>query len=267
VTATRQAIQDFFAHPQVQAIADTLGEPWMQALLALLGLALLLILGIAVFRRRRSPIRVFNNSAGHVKVSRRALSDVVRSACETIGASSRPKVKFWARRGRLYLQVKLRLEAGQRLGDISSLLQDHLSRSLKEILGVDRIGRIDVIATGFRGQAAPTTGPTAITHADESSRPDADTIDEPETENDTETGTPAQTAEKEKPPESPQTAPPATGAGNTEDETPAEPDDERKEKSGTRQPFFRRSRSFSKPELKEPARPAESFQPSDKERE
>ncbi len=102
-------------------------------------------------RRRYGAISLFNNEAGRVRVTRRALTDLVHSACFQVGAVERPKLKFKIKRRKLYIQLCMKLQSNQRLADLSTSLQDRLSESLRDNLGVDRLGRIDILITGFRG--------------------------------------------------------------------------------------------------------------------
>ena len=115
-------------------------------------LVLALILWIwGRLRRRYGAIMLFSNEAGRVRVSRKALNDLVHSACFQVGAIERPKLSFKIRRRKLHIQLRMKLQSNQRLAELSTCLQDRLSDSLRDNLGVDRLGRIDILVTGFRG--------------------------------------------------------------------------------------------------------------------
>ena len=49
------------------------------------------------------------------------------------------------------MQVAIKLEMGQKLADVSAILQDELTNACREHLGVEKLGRIDVKIKGFKG--------------------------------------------------------------------------------------------------------------------
>lgn len=119
----------------------------------LLGILILLILLIVIRTTRKhfAPIRLFNNSAGVVTVTRKALNELVQSVCYSMGALNRPSVKVYAKRGRLCLIISLRLEMGQNLSTISMEIQEEMIKALREHLGVEKLGSVDVRVKGFNG--------------------------------------------------------------------------------------------------------------------
>jgi len=120
--------------------------------------AFLLLVIIRKIRHARKPIRLFDNRVGVVEVSRRALDELVQSVCYSLGALNRPDVEIFTRRGRLCMSVALKLESGQKLTDATSEIQTALTTAFREHLGVEKLGRIDVKVTGFKGLIyKPTT--------------------------------------------------------------------------------------------------------------
>ena len=106
----------------------------------------------------RKPIRLFDNRAGVVEVSRKALDELVQSVCYSLGALNRPDVDIYTRRGRLCMSVSLKLESGQKLTDATAEIQSALTSAFREHLGVEKLGRIDVRVLGFKGLIyKPTT--------------------------------------------------------------------------------------------------------------
>lgn len=99
----------------------------------------------------RKPIRLFDNRAGVVEVSRKALDELVQSVCYSLGALNRPDVSIYTKRGKLCMNVALKLESGQKLTDATSEIQSALTSAFREHLGVEKLGRIDVRVTGFKG--------------------------------------------------------------------------------------------------------------------
>ncbi len=127
----------------------------------MLGAAAVTMLVLILFRKIknfRKPIKLFDNRAGIVEVSRKALDELVQSVCYSLGALNRPDVKISTTRGRLCMSVSLKLESGQKLTDATSEVQTALTSAFREHLGVEKLGRIDVKVTGFKGLIyKPTT--------------------------------------------------------------------------------------------------------------
>ena len=120
----------------------------------MLGAALAALVLLVIIRKAKAayrPIKLFDNRAGVVEVSRKALDELVQSVCYSLGALNRPDVKIYTRRGRLCMNVALKLESGQSLTDATAQIQTALTSAFSEHLGVEKLGRIDVRVTGFKG--------------------------------------------------------------------------------------------------------------------
>jgi len=52
--------------------------------------------------------------------------------------------------GQTHFEVRLKLAAGGQLRAIENMLQAHLRRALTENLGIENLGRINIVATGFK---------------------------------------------------------------------------------------------------------------------
>lgn len=120
----------------------------------MLGAALAALVLLVIIRKAKAayrPIKLFDNRAGVVEVSRKALDELVQSVCYSLGALNRPDVKIYTRRGRLCMNVALKLESGQSLTDATAQIQTALTSAFREHLGVEKLGRIDVRVTGFKG--------------------------------------------------------------------------------------------------------------------
>ncbi len=125
-----------------------------QHALEIFGVILLTLLVLFFVRKiylRFKPVRLFNNSAGVVEVSRGALNDLAESVCYGMGAMNKPKIQIYFRRRRLCLNVELALEAGQSLAELSYKLQSALSIAFREHLGVEKLGNINVKVISFKG--------------------------------------------------------------------------------------------------------------------
>jgi hypothetical protein len=122
-----------------------------------LGLFGVLLLVVAC-RRRCRTLEVFSNASGRVQVSRGALGDLVESAALQYGVVSRPRVDFKTRGDQVHLYVRLKLAAGQRLPEFSTGLQSHLTNTLRDAFGLDKLAGVHLTVTGFKGRALPGDG-------------------------------------------------------------------------------------------------------------
>ena len=126
-------------------------RPYSKEILLAIGALIVLLFIIRAIRKRFEPVKLFNNSAGVVTVTRKALDELVQSVCYSMGALNRPSIKVKTRRGRLSLLITLKMEMGQKLSEVSASIQEELTNALREHLGVEKLGRIDVRIKGFRG--------------------------------------------------------------------------------------------------------------------
>ena len=120
----------------VDIAKDVWQMPYVKELILAVAVLLAIAFIILKIRKRFAPIKLFNNSAGVVTVTPRALNELVQSVCYSMGTTNRPSVKIFQRRGRLCMQVAIRLEMGQKLSDVSATLQDELTNACREHLGV-----------------------------------------------------------------------------------------------------------------------------------
>lgn len=136
-------------------IRDFLEAAWAQPrapeMLLAAAVAFVLLLVIRKIKKIRRPIKLFDNRAGVVEVSRKALDELVQSVCYSLGALNRPSVNIFTKGGRLCMKVSLKLESGQRLTDATADIQSALTTAFREHLGVEKLGNINVQVTGFKG--------------------------------------------------------------------------------------------------------------------
>lgn len=110
-------------------------------------LAFLLLL---LVRRQPKQIVAYSTDEGQVYVARSAIRELVQSACEQLEGVSKPHTRIIIRGSRAHFEVKVKLVGTCRLRDIESTLQRHMRTALSENLGIEKLGRINVIATGFK---------------------------------------------------------------------------------------------------------------------
>ncbi|WOO41906.1 hypothetical protein [Rubellicoccus peritrichatus] len=139
-------------------ISHIVSEPWFYWCLGGVGVFFILFIVATCFRGR--SIRVFRDESGHASISRKALKDLVHIACSRIGTPTKPKIEFTPKRGRLDLNVQVKLYEGQRLNEIRDQLRRSVIRTFEETHGI-RLGDINVVVTGFKkgGPGAPPSDP------------------------------------------------------------------------------------------------------------
>ena len=119
----------------------------------LLGLAVVaFILLLLILLRKRQPAKIiaYHSENGRVMVSRSAIQELVQNACKEVEQIHRPNVRIRTRRGTCHLKVGIKLESGGKLRELEEKLQQHLRQSLTDTLGIEKLGAIDVTATGFK---------------------------------------------------------------------------------------------------------------------
>ena len=125
---------------------------------AALVLAFLLIL---LVRRQPKNVVAYSTENGQVMVSRSAIIELVQTSCEQIDEISKPQVRINTKGKKTGFEVKVKLASGGHLRSIEETLQTHLRRALTENLGIEGLGRINIIATGFKsGKVEPSSSAT-----------------------------------------------------------------------------------------------------------
>lgn len=112
-----------------------------------------LLLGCVLFfllRRQPKNVVAYSTENGEVMVSRHAIVELVQTSCEQIKDVSKPQVKIQVKGKTAHFEVRVKLQSGGRLRLIEETLQQHLRRALTENLGIESLGRINIVATGFK---------------------------------------------------------------------------------------------------------------------
>ena len=114
---------------------------------AILMLAIILVL---LIRRQPKNIVAYTTENGSVMVSRHAIIELVQTSCEQLEDVSKPLVKIKAKGQITHFEVRIVLLSGGRLREIEQTLQAHLREALTENLGIESLGCINIVATGFK---------------------------------------------------------------------------------------------------------------------
>jgi hypothetical protein len=112
-------------------------------------LALLFLL-VLLLRRQPKNVVAYSTENGRVMVSRHAIVELVQTSCEQLQDVSKPQVKIQVKGKSIHFEVRIKLLSGGRLRSIEQTLQSHLRRALTENLGIEHLGRINIMATGFK---------------------------------------------------------------------------------------------------------------------
>ena len=94
---------------------------------------------------------------------KRQIIDLVRTSCEQLESVSKPLVKIRGKGQTTHLEVRIVLLSGGRLREIEQTLQSHLREALTENLGIESLGYINIVATGFKsGRIDSTTSQSQL---------------------------------------------------------------------------------------------------------
>ncbi|MBC2606336.1 hypothetical protein [Pelagicoccus albus] len=116
------------------------------------GLAVLVFLLIGlrlVFKKPPSHLTAFSGDTGSVMVSRKALQELIKSACmlEEWVEAARPVIKV--KDNQLTARVELRLASPENLKAVCERVQDHITTLLHKSLSFDQIGNIQIVVKSF----------------------------------------------------------------------------------------------------------------------
>ena len=117
-----------------------------------IGISLLVLFLLIVLLCRRQPksVMAYATDSGRVMVSRAAIVELVQTSCSQLEEVSKPSVKIKVKGRTVHFEVRIKLASGGQLRSIEQTLQTHLRNALTDNLGIEDLGRIDIIATGFK---------------------------------------------------------------------------------------------------------------------
>ncbi len=109
-----------------------------------------LLLGLRlVFKKPPAHLTAFSGEAGSVLVSRKALQELIRSAClldEWVEAA-RPTIRL--KNNKVTARVELRLTKPDDLKAVCERVQNHITALLQKSLSFDQIGAIEIVVKSF----------------------------------------------------------------------------------------------------------------------
>jgi len=140
---------------QVVAVGHEMwSDDWFVSHTIIIGCLLVFLLGCFLIRRRRRTFEIFANASGRVRVAHNALADLVESAAQQYGAVGRPRAHFKRKGGTIEVYVRLKIAAGQKLPQFTNLLQMRIADALREAFGMEDLGGVHIIITGYTGEPA-----------------------------------------------------------------------------------------------------------------
>lgn len=141
----------------MQALTDKFGmEPLTVTLLLLIPLAILFVVLVVIFLKLgKANLLVFNNDDGKVEISRNAIQEIIQRTCEQFVEVGRARGDISKSKGRIKIKVRLKLRVKTRLQDISNELQKQITRAIRDDLGIENLGEVNVIVEGFLSEPKP----------------------------------------------------------------------------------------------------------------
>ena len=139
-----------------------------------------------VILRKRQPknIIAYRTDNGDVTISRSAVVELVRTACEQLDQISKPSLKVFTKKGLTHFDIRIHLSSGSSLKEVEKTLQNHLRESLSQDLGIENLGNINIVVTNFKSSRVrsaniPTiyTTPSLPVEEHESDSDDAGPVD------------------------------------------------------------------------------------------
>jgi len=119
-----------------------------------------LLIGLRlIFKKPPAHLTAFSGEAGNVLVSRKALQELVRSAClldEWVEAA-RPVIRV--RNNKVTALVELRLTKPDNLKAVCERVQEHITALLQKSLSFDQIGEIQIVVKSFSNEASELPDP------------------------------------------------------------------------------------------------------------
>jgi len=113
---------------------------------------------ILLVRRQPKNVVAYKTGNGRVMVARSAIKELVYTSCEQIEGVSKPQISIDIQGSKTHFEVRLKLASGSNLRTVEETLQAHLRKALTENMGIENLGRINIVATGFKsGRIEPSS--------------------------------------------------------------------------------------------------------------
>ena len=131
-------------------------SPTANALMILVPLAVLfVVLVVLFFKLGKTNLLVFNNQDGKVEISRNAIQEIIQRTCEQFVEVGKARGDISKSKGKINIKVRLKLRVKTRLQDISNELQRQITHAIRDDLGIENLGEVNVIVEGFLAEPKP----------------------------------------------------------------------------------------------------------------
>jgi hypothetical protein len=123
--------------------------------------ATLVLLFVLILLRRRQPkhIVAYSTKDGRVLVTRSAIVELVKTTCDQLQAVHKPLVKMNLKGKKTNFDISVKLKNSGQLRQVEKALQLHLREALTENFGIEQLGQINIIATGFKSGRIELSSP------------------------------------------------------------------------------------------------------------
>lgn len=141
----------------MQALFESLDlSPSDTTIALLILLAIVFIVLVLLFLKlSKNNLLVFNNEDGKVEISKAAIQEIIQRTCEQFVEVGRARGDISKSRGQINIRVRLKLRVKTRLQDISNELQHQITRAIRDDLGIENLGVVNVIVEGFLAEPKP----------------------------------------------------------------------------------------------------------------
>lgn len=141
----------------MQSLIDKFGiEPTTLTFIVLTALVIVfVVLIIAFLKLGKSNLLVFNNQDGKVEISKAAIQEIIERTCEQFVEVGRARGDIRRFNGKMSIKVRLKLRVKTRLQDISNELQNQITKAIRDDLGIENLGEVNVIVEGFLAESKP----------------------------------------------------------------------------------------------------------------
>jgi hypothetical protein len=119
-----------------------------------LGAFVVLVIVIVLMRRQPKVFVAFGEGGDSVRITRRAVRELVQRCCEELGGVGSARADVRIRAGELHTRVELRLKRDANLKGITGYLREQISQALTENLGIEKIGDIEIVVVGILADEA-----------------------------------------------------------------------------------------------------------------
>lgn len=137
------------------AMAKLLVMPWMGALV---GLVLILSVFLRWFggmgRKKKDKFIDFQAEDGSVGISTKAIQDFIERVGKEFTAVKQIESKLIHDKGALNIAISVKVLSGNKIPELSQVLQQRIRESVRESLGLEEIGNITIKVSEIVGEPA-----------------------------------------------------------------------------------------------------------------